>query len=240
MIFIPQPLAPARSEDILIIGGSSGVFCGVMKNERRFLSQRRIVSTFFKSTSHFSGPTIFFDIREPDSLHIHLRKIGLTIPETLVISVGVTRINEEDGLKDFSAESASLLFSLNVFKIIELLKIIIEHTSNRLKVYILSSSSGSISDRGMLPHHSRGGPISYRASKAALNMFVKCLSFDFSGTHSFYLLHPGFVQTASNNPSGTVRPSEFQRRLFEFIHTGHYDVPSGSFYDLIESKFINW
>jgi len=65
------------------------------------------------------------------------------------------------------------------------------------KIVFISSRAGSIGERGLLPHHQRGGPYVYRSSKAALNAAAKSLAFDLAPEAiSVLLLHPGWVLTA--------------------------------------------
>ena len=64
------------------------------------------------------------------------------------------------------------------------------------KIVFISSRSGSITERGTLPHHKPGGPYIYRSSKAALNAITQSLSFDLTRQgFSVIVLHPGFVKT---------------------------------------------
>ena len=64
------------------------------------------------------------------------------------------------------------------------------------KIVFVSSRAGSIAERGLLPHHQRGGPYTYRSSKAALNAAAKSLAFDLAPRGiSVITLHPGWVRT---------------------------------------------
>lgn len=70
----------------------------------------------------------------------------------------------------------------------------------------ISARVGSISDNRM------GGWYSYRASKAAQNMLMRCLALEWARTHksvTVLSLHPGTVQTDLSAPfSGNVRPGK--------------------------------
>ena len=64
------------------------------------------------------------------------------------------------------------------------------------KIVFISSRSGSITERGTLPHHKPGGPYIYRSSKAALNAITQSLSYDLTRQgFCVIVLHPGFVKT---------------------------------------------
>jgi len=70
--------------------------------------------------------------------------------------------------------------------------------SDRKTIVFISSRSGSIAERGLLPHHKRGGggPYIYRSSKAALNAATQSLAFDIFGQGiGVLVLHPGYVKT---------------------------------------------
>ena len=64
------------------------------------------------------------------------------------------------------------------------------------KIVFISSRSGSITERGTLPHHKPGGPYIYRSSKAALNAITQSLSYDLTKEgFCVIVLHPGFVKS---------------------------------------------
>lgn len=69
--------------------------------------------------------------------------------------------------------------------------------NNRSVLAVLSAKVGSIGDNRL------GGWYSYRASKAALNMFVKTAAIEVARTHSLAVLaalHPGTVNSALSAP----------------------------------------
>ena len=69
-------------------------------------------------------------------------------------------------------------------------------SSKRKTIVFISSRSGSISERGLLPHHEHGGSIIYRSSKTALNSVAKNLAYDlFPRGVGVLVLHPGWVRT---------------------------------------------
>ncbi len=96
----------------------------------------------------------------------------------------------------------------------------------------ISARVGSISDNGL------GGWYSYRSSKAALNMSLKCLSIEWARTARnirVVALHPGTTDTAlsqpfqRNVPEGKLFPAaKTARLLIEQIERLH-DQPSGRF-----------
>jgi len=96
----------------------------------------------------------------------------------------------------------------------------------------VSARVGSIEDNGL------GGWYSYRASKAALNMALKCLAIEWQrGSKSIRVaaLHPGTTDTALSEPfqanvpdDKLFTPAFTAERLLERIDSLH-DMPSGQF-----------
>lgn len=74
----------------------------------------------------------------------------------------------------------------------------------------ISSQMGSITD------NQSGGSVSYRASKSALNMMVKCLSIDESWLSSF-LFHPGWVRTRMGGENAPTEKEESAAGLLKLI-----------------------
>lgn len=79
------------------------------------------------------------------------------------------------------------------------------------KAAFISSMMGSIADNGS------GGSVSYRASKAALNMIVKCLSVDEPWLTSL-IFHPGWVRTRMGGAHAPIEPVVSARALISLIH----------------------
>jgi NAD(P)-dependent dehydrogenase (short-subunit alcohol dehydrogenase family) len=73
------------------------------------------------------------------------------------------------------------------------------------KVVFITSSMGSISE------NESGGLYGYRASKAALNMFVKTLSIEAS--YPVVALHPGYIKTDMTGNNGDMGPDEAVERM---------------------------
>jgi NAD(P)-dependent dehydrogenase (short-subunit alcohol dehydrogenase family) len=76
-------------------------------------------------------------------------------------------------------------------------------SSTRKLVVCVSSSMGSIQE------NTSGGYYSYRASKTALNMFMKSAARDLSSQGiQILLLHPGWVKTRMGGDSASITPEE--------------------------------
>lgn len=80
------------------------------------------------------------------------------------------------------------------------------------KAAFITSQMGSITD------NSSGGAVSYRASKAALNMMIKSLSIDEHWLTSF-LFHPGWVKTRMGGENAPTEQDESAQGLLKLIHT---------------------
>ncbi len=91
------------------------------------------------------------------------------------------------------------------------------------KAAFITSMMGSIAD------NSSGGAVSYRASKAALNMMIKSLSLDEKWLTSL-LFHPGWVKTNMGGENAPLGPEESAVGLLSQIHSSDKKF-TGSFRD---------
>ena len=81
--------------------------------------------------------------------------------------------------------------------------------SSHSRIASVSSQMGSIGE-------SSGGAIAYRMSKAALNMYVKCVSVEETDVISL-TMHPGWVQTEMGGKSAPVKPETSVAGLLKVI-----------------------
>lgn len=114
----------------------------------------------------------------------------------------------------------------------------VRKSTQKLLVF-MSSRSGSIGERGTLPHHRPGGNYHYRTSKAALNAAVHSLAFDLKPEGVGVLaLHPGWVRTKGGGPNATLDPDDSVTRMRRTIT--QFTLPnSGAFLDL-DGQSIPW
>ncbi len=89
------------------------------------------------------------------------------------------------------------------------------------KAVFITSQMGSISD------NQSGGSVSYRASKAALNMMIKSLSLDERWLNSL-LFHPGWVRTNMGGENAPLDTDESANGLLSLIHSSEKNH-SGTF-----------
>jgi NAD(P)-dependent dehydrogenase (short-subunit alcohol dehydrogenase family) len=86
--------------------------------------------------------------------------------------------------------------------------------SKRKLIVTLTSGMGSIAD------NTSGGSISYRSSKAAVNMVMRSLAIDLApGGVTCVVVNPGWVRTDMGGPHATMTPAESVTRLRQLIET---------------------
>ncbi|WP_370979556.1 SDR family NAD(P)-dependent oxidoreductase [Agaribacterium sp. ZY112] len=105
----------------------------------------------------------------------------------------------EKRIEDFSADSFSEIMSANALTAMLWLKYLTPLMASKIscKVVVFSARVGSIGDNQL------GGWYSYRASKAALNMLLKCVSIEFSRRAKNIKLisfHPGTTDSPLSKP----------------------------------------
>jgi NAD(P)-dependent dehydrogenase (short-subunit alcohol dehydrogenase family) len=86
--------------------------------------------------------------------------------------------------------------------------------SKRKLIVTLTSGMGSIAD------NTSGGSISYRSSKAAVNMVMRSLAIDLAPRGvTCVVVNPGWVRTDMGGPHATMTPAESVTRLRQLIET---------------------
>jgi NAD(P)-dependent dehydrogenase (short-subunit alcohol dehydrogenase family) len=86
--------------------------------------------------------------------------------------------------------------------------------SKRKLIVTLTSGMGSIAD------NTSGGSVSYRSSKAAVNMVMRSLAIDLApGGVTCVVVNPGWVRTDMGGPHATTTPAESVTRLRQLIET---------------------
>lgn len=97
----------------------------------------------------------------------------------------------------------------------------------------ITSRMGSITDNGS------GGYYGYRASKTALNMLSKSLAIDLKSDNiGVLVLHPGYVNTAIVNFTGTVEPDESVEGLARIIDRATLEDSAKMFH--FEGHILPW
>jgi len=141
----------------------------------------------------------------------------------------------EKTLKKIDIDFAKKNFLINAIGPALLIKHFVPLLDNEDKAVFatLSAKVGSISDNGY------GGWYSYRASKSALNQFIKTASIETKVKNKkaiIVALHPGTVKSKLSEPFQKINlkiqnPEESAKNLIKVINTLDYDQTG---------KFLNW
>ena len=116
-------------------------------------------------------------------------------------------IKPEKNMKQLDSQNLHTLFQINAVGPLLVLKhfVTLLDPKKRSIFAVLSARAGSISDNKL------GGWYGYRASKAALNMFLKTASIEYHRTHKELIiasLHPGTVDSLLSKPFQANVPKE--------------------------------
>ncbi len=175
----------------------------------------------YKDSLHiFSGDVNDPDLSEKITGHYPWKKIDILINNAGVYS--------DDNWKDF--EKTFLTNSIAPYFLTKGLFSLLRNSEDPRAVFI-SSQMGSIED------NSSGGSVSYRASKSALNMIVKCLAIDEKWLTSL-IFHPGWVRTRMGGENAPTEADDSAQGLLALIHSSG-KKETGSFRDF-KGRTIAW
>lgn len=191
----------------LIVGASGGIGRSLVEHFARTSDKVIAVSRSQLATSDFPVNVECRLLSQQDDVHISALveewvNEGVLIT-TVVITTGVLHDDEkamhpEKRLEDVSEVALNGYFAVNsIIPALWLKYLIRVMDKNNATVVCLSARVGSISDNRL------GGWYGYRASKAALNMFVKTASVEYQRRLKNAMLvcyHPGTVDTALSKP----------------------------------------
>ncbi|UUR06753.1 SDR family NAD(P)-dependent oxidoreductase [Sphingomonas glaciei] len=153
------------------------------------------------------------DLADPSSIAGAAAALPFAAVQRLVVATGLLHaegLAPERSLRDLDAERLQRSFLVNTIGP----ALVLRHFApllarqGRVEVAILSARVGSIADNRL------GGWYGYRASKAALNQFVRTAAVELARTRPdsvVVALHPGTVDTAMSRPFQANVPAE---RLF--------------------------
>lgn len=196
--------------------------CSRSKNT---VSSSKIISLYIDVTKEASIKTLAESIDE---------ELDLIIVASGILHQGQTQ--PEKALKDLSLENCHNIFSVNTFGPMIITKYLLPKLNKKTKsvLAILSARVGSISDNKL------GGWYTYRASKTALNMFIKTASIELKRLNKYAIilgLHPGTVDSQLSRPfqarvpeGKLFTPQYSVEKLFEVINQADTS-DSGECYD---------
>jgi NAD(P)-dependent dehydrogenase (short-subunit alcohol dehydrogenase family) len=145
-----------------------------------------------------------FEIREMDvTNHNHIQRVKCEFLkekiDVLINNAGIHGAHDErSSFGDIDIKEWLSVFMTNTIAPLKVTEAFFDNVKKSIqkKIVFISSRSGSITERGTLPHHKPGGPYIYRSSKAALNAITQNLSYDLTRQgFCVIVLHPGFVKT---------------------------------------------
>lgn len=161
-------------------------------------------------------------------LREQIRKLGQV--DILVNNAGVIG-EHSDSLAELNPEEMKKVFEVNTFGPLRMSQLVMPSLTRNGKIAHLTSLMGSVTD------NSSGGYYDYRMSKAALNMFNRCLAREFPQI-TCLVLHPGWVQTDMGGAGAPVAKEESARGLCRVI-LGATLEQSGEFFDY-KGKSLPW
>ena len=168
-----------------------------------------------------------------------IRQSGIQ-PELVIHCSGILHepgLQPEKALRQCKPDSLRRLFEVNSIGPLMVAQCILPLIPRQRRAHFaaLSAMVGSIGDNRL------GGWYGYRASKAALNQFLRTLSIECKRTHPelcVTAIHPGTTDTALSRPfQGNVKPGKLYTpdqsaaRILEVVLAG---TPADS------GRFVNW
>ena len=210
--------------NVLVVGASRGIGLGFVKEMLQQSNVNQIYGTYrdrasaselsILSNQHSQQLTaIPMDVTDESSISKAIEQISQQIPalHVVIYCVGILHDGDfqpEKSLRQIVPENLVRYFQVNSIGAVLLAKHImplLRHKEPSIFAAI-SAKVGSIGDNRL------GGWYGYRASKAALNMFLKTISIEYSRRCPKTIvvaLHPGTTDTSLSEPfQGNVPPSK--------------------------------
>lgn len=195
---------------ILIIGGSGGIGAALVKRYLASKSDAIIYATY--RTHQPTTENIRVNWFKLDAAsEQEVRSLAESIPslDVLINAAGILHLasrKPEKSVNEFSSDFFNHNIHSNVVPTINLAKYFANHLKSKQSTYFIAISAriGSIEDNKI------GGWISYRCSKAALNMAIKTISIEWKHKASnccVLAFHPGTTDTQLSKPFQKNVPS---------------------------------
>lgn len=197
-------------KNVLVIGGGHGIGKAIVDNLANS-SKYKIFATFRDKSKNLLSVRENLIVRQLDPLvesdldkyFADFDQISFDLVVNCVGVLGGIDGTPEKSVKDLSLAKMTETFRVNTFLTPILGKRLKRRLNPNATFATLSAMVGSISDNKL------GGWYSYRGSKAALNMFIKTLSIEFSRLNKgikLVAVHPGTTETElSKNYLGGIR-----------------------------------
>ena len=241
----------------LIVGASQGIGLGFVK---ALLDQNNVERVFATYRNRETAGELFIlqeqnrnrlkclqvDITQESQIETGIKQIKELVSELhlAIYCVGVLHEGElspEKSLRQIEADNLIYSFQVNSIGAVLLAKHLMPlYKKNEPSVFAcISAKVGSIGDNRL------GGWYGYRASKAALNMFLKSTAIEYSRRCPKTIvvaLHPGTTDTRlskpfqKNVPPGKLFPVERTVNLLSKVISGLQPEDSGEFFSWDGSK----
>jgi len=222
-----------NKDNLAVIVGATGAIGNAIANEIENLGFKDVLKVGTNTT-----PSIDFNNENTILKTIEFVK-NINKPISILFdATGILHHNNsmpEKTLKNINIDFAKKNFLINAIGPALLIKHFVPLLDNEDKAVFatLSAKVGSISDNGY------GGWYSYRASKSALNQFIKTASIETKVKNKkaiIVALHPGTVKSKLSEPFQKINlkiqnPEESAKDLIKVINTLDYEQTG---------KFLNW
>ncbi|MCL6421620.1 SDR family NAD(P)-dependent oxidoreductase [Aestuariirhabdus haliotis] len=201
---------------ILIVGGSGGIGSALVRLFLASSSDVVVYATYRTQQPMFEGRRVenhrvqWFKLDATSEQDICSLARSISNLDVLINAVGTLHLPDqkpEKTVNQFNADFFNHNINTNVLPTIFLAKYFSKHLKSRRHTYFVSISAriGSIEDNRV------GGWISYRCSKAALNMAIKTISIEWK--HKLpgccvFAFHPGTTDTRLSQPFQKNVPPE--------------------------------
>lgn len=211
-----------------IVVGASGAIGSAFVNQLASLADCESIYALSRKPQCYANPKVealVVDYENEASIKAAVETAtGKGKLDLIIVATGVLHTSEyspERSLRELSFEQFRSQFEVNAILPAMLAKHLLPHLhSHQRSIFaVLSARVGSVSDNRL------GGWYSYRASKAALNMFVKTAAIEVSRLKPSAIvvgLHPGTVDSPLSQP--------FQKR----VPTGKLFTPAYSVSKMIQ------
>jgi len=237
---------------IFVLGANGSIGRELVKKLRQQYPSAKIYGSYnsssnIKELKDSTQGLVQIDVTQEASwrnLRLYLKDLNIKF-DLILSTVGTLEANSkgpEKSLRDINLTQLEDVFKINTFHSVLFAKEIKNYISDseNAKMIFLSAMVGSIAENDI------GGWYSYRASKTALNMFIKGISIELSRKKlpiKVFAVHPGTTDTKLSEKflQGVKhkiwKPSESAKNILDIIEEVNFE--SGSFFNW-DGRRIEW